>query len=54
MRTARCSPGYDHITLGMRQALMTALTECGRRPLEVRRVMSPGSPVAVLDDLLKA
>jgi hypothetical protein len=45
---------YDHITLGMRQALMAALTEMWEEALDVRRAMSPGSPVAVLDDLLKA
>jgi hypothetical protein len=38
----------------MRQALMVALTEMWEEALEVRRAMSPGSPVAVLDALLKA
>ena len=45
---------YDHITTGMRQALMAALTEMWEEALEVRRATSPGSPVAVLDALLKA
>jgi hypothetical protein len=45
---------YDHITLGMRQALMAALTEMWEKALDERRATSPGSPVAVLDDLLKA
>ena len=33
---------------------MAALTEMWEEALEVRRAMSPGSPVAVLDALLKA
>ena len=45
---------YDHITAGMRRALVAALTEMWEETLDVRRAMSPGSPVAVLDDLLKA
>jgi hypothetical protein len=45
---------YDHITPGMRQALMAALTEMWEGALDVRRTMSAGSPVAALDDLLKA
>ena len=45
---------YDHITPGMRQALIAALTEMWKETLDVRRAMSPGSPVAVLNDLLKA
>ena len=45
---------YDHITLGMRQALMVALTEMWEKALDERRATSPGSPVAVLDALLKA
>ncbi|MFB7665921.1 hypothetical protein ACFC1R_18530 [Kitasatospora sp. NPDC056138] len=40
---------YDHITAGMRRSLMAALTEMWAEALEARRVMSPGSPVAVLD-----
>jgi hypothetical protein len=45
---------YDHITAGMRQALMVALTEMWEESLNARLTMSPGSPVAVLDALLKA
>ena len=37
-----------------RQALIAALTEMWEETLDVRRAMSPGSPVAVLNDLLKA
>ncbi len=45
---------YEHITAGMRQTLMTALTEMWEEALDMRRAMSPGSPVAVLDALLRA
>ncbi|GAB7182180.1 LacI family DNA-binding transcriptional regulator [Kitasatospora sp. Ki12] len=45
---------YDHITQRMRRALMAALTEMWEEALEARRAMSPGSPVAVLDALLRA
>ena len=45
---------YDHITAGMRRALMAALTEMWEEALGARLAMSPGSPVAVLDALLKA
>jgi integrase len=45
---------YDHITPGMRQALMAVLTEMWEEALDARRAMSPGSPVAALDALLKA
>jgi integrase len=45
---------YDHITAGMRQALMAALTESWEESLNARRAVSPGSPVAVLDALLRA
>ncbi|MFC9629442.1 DUF3987 domain-containing protein [Streptomyces mirabilis] len=45
---------YDHITPGMWQALMTALTEMWEEALDARRTMSLGSPVAALDALLKA
>ncbi|MFI5977955.1 LacI family DNA-binding transcriptional regulator [Streptomyces sp. NPDC051452] len=45
---------YDHITPGMRQTLMTALTGMWEEALAARRTMSPGSPVAALDALLKA
>jgi len=43
---------HDHITAGMPQALK-ALTEMWEESLNARRAMSPGSPVAVLDTLLK-
>ncbi|MEU5119711.1 tyrosine-type recombinase/integrase [Streptomyces asoensis] len=45
---------YDHITPGMRQALMTALTGMWEEALDARRAMSLGSPVTALDALLKA
>ena len=45
---------YDHITAGMRRALMAALTEMWEESLNARLVMSPGSPVAVLHALLQA
>ncbi|MEV4451109.1 LacI family DNA-binding transcriptional regulator [Streptomyces mirabilis] len=45
---------YDHITPGMRQALMTALTGMWEEALDACRTMSLGSPVAALDALLKA
>lgn len=45
---------YEHITAGMRQALMAALTEMWEESLNARRAMSPGSPVAALDALPKA
>ncbi|MFI9648815.1 LacI family DNA-binding transcriptional regulator [Streptomyces sp. NPDC052040] len=45
---------YDHITRGMRQALMVALTGMWEEALDARRAMSPRSPVASLDVLLKA
>ena len=45
---------YDHITAGMRQRLMNALTGMWEEALDARREMSPGSPVAALDALLKA
>ncbi|MEU1597250.1 LacI family DNA-binding transcriptional regulator [Streptomyces sp. NPDC005708] len=45
---------YDHITPGMRRALMAALTEMWEEALDARRTMSPGSPVVALDALLKA
>ncbi|WP_329328478.1 LacI family DNA-binding transcriptional regulator [Streptomyces mirabilis] len=45
---------YDHITPGMRQSLMTALTGMWEEALDARRTMSLGSPVAALDAVLKA
>jgi integrase len=44
---------YDHITSSMRRRLMEALTEVWEHALEARRGLHPGSPVAVLDALLK-
>jgi hypothetical protein len=45
---------YDHITAEMRSRLMAGLTRLWGEALDARRVMDPGSPVAVLDALLKA
>lgn len=44
---------YDHITAGMRQALMAALTVMWEEALNARLAMSPRSPVAALDALLR-
>jgi hypothetical protein len=38
----------------MRQRLLNGLTEQWEAALEARRAMSPGSPVAVLDRLLRS
>ncbi|MEU3772016.1 LacI family DNA-binding transcriptional regulator [Streptomyces sp. NPDC032472] len=45
---------YSHITPEMRRELLRGLTEMWEGALAVRRRMSPGSPVAVLDALLRA
>lgn len=45
---------YDHITPGMRKALMAALTELWEESLNTRLRVSSGSPVVVLDTLLRA
>ena len=45
---------YDHVTAGMRQALVEALNAMWEESLNARLAMSPESPVAVLDALLKA
>lgn len=45
---------YDHITPRMRQALMAALSEMWEEALDSRRAIGTGSPVAVVDALLKA
>jgi len=45
--------GYSHVTDLMVQRLMDGLTELWEAALAERRAMSPGSPVAVLDRLLK-
>lgn len=44
---------YSHVTQTMRDRLMADLTEVWEEALELRRVMSPGSPVAALDKLLR-
>ncbi|MEV7934914.1 LacI family DNA-binding transcriptional regulator [Kitasatospora sp. NPDC088264] len=44
---------YSHITPEMRRDLMEGLTRMWLGSLEVRRRMAPGSPVAVLDTLLR-
>jgi hypothetical protein len=44
---------YSHVTAGMRQRLMDGLTELWGAALAARRTMAPGSPVAVLDRLLR-
>jgi integrase len=44
---------YSHVTAGMRQRLMEGLTEVWEAALSARRAMAPGSPVAVLDHLLR-
>lgn len=44
---------YSHITPEMRRRLMAGLTELWEAALDERRAFSPGSPVAVLDRLLR-
>jgi integrase len=44
---------YSHITAGMRGRLMDGLTEMWQGALEARRRMAEGSPVPVLDRLLR-
>ncbi|GAA1395473.1 LacI family DNA-binding transcriptional regulator [Catellatospora coxensis] len=44
---------YSHITRTMRDRLMEALTDLWHSALVARHAMSPGSPVAVLDRLLR-
>ncbi|WP_064745386.1 LacI family DNA-binding transcriptional regulator [Pseudonocardia acaciae] len=44
---------YSHITADMRRLLMAGLTDLWEAGLEQRRALNPGSPVAVLDALLK-
>lgn len=43
---------YSHVTRPMRQQLLTGLTGAWEDALELRRQMSPRSPVAALDKLL--
>ncbi|MEZ0009159.1 hypothetical protein ABH930_000547 [Kitasatospora sp. GAS204A] len=45
---------YSHVTQEMREELLDGLTRVWEAALEARRRMSPRSPVAVLDALLKA
>ncbi|MFC7342329.1 LacI family DNA-binding transcriptional regulator [Saccharopolyspora griseoalba] len=45
---------YTHVTTEMRSRLDAELTRCWEAALDARRAMSPGSPVAVLDALLRA
>lgn len=44
---------YSHVTAEMRRRLLDGLTELWLAALEERRRMAAGSPVAVLDALLK-
>ncbi|NUR74035.1 MAG: LacI family DNA-binding transcriptional regulator, partial [Hamadaea sp.] len=44
---------YSHVTAAMREHLMEDLTELWLAALAARRALSPASPVAVLDRLLK-
>jgi hypothetical protein len=44
---------YAHVTAGMSQRLLDGLTEVWDEALAARRRISPGSPVAVLDRLLR-
>ncbi|WP_426506369.1 tyrosine-type recombinase/integrase [Dactylosporangium sp. McL0621] len=44
---------YAHVTAGMVRRLLDGLTEIWQGALEARRLLNPGSPVAVLDRLLR-
>ena len=44
---------YTHITTAMRRRLLDGLTELWEAALDARRALSPGSPVATLDRLLR-
>jgi hypothetical protein len=44
---------YSHVTAGMRRQLLDGLTGLWEAALAERRAMSSGSPVAVLDRLLR-
>ena len=48
------SARYAHVTPGMRKRLMLGLTDQWEATLDARLVMSPTSPVRVLDALLRA
>lgn len=45
---------YSHITPDMRRDLLGGLTGMWEGALDARRRMAPGSPVTVLDALLRA
>lgn len=45
---------YTHVTPEMRRRLMDGLTEVWETALAARRAISPGSPVSVLDRLLRS
>jgi Phage integrase family len=45
--------GYSHVTAEMRRRLLDDLTRVWQSALEARRRLHPGSPVAVLDRLLR-
>lgn len=45
---------YSHVTDGMRDELLDALTARWESAVDARLEMSDGSPVAVLDELMKA
>ena len=44
---------YSHVTPVMRRRLLDGLAESWSTALEERRALAPGSPVAVLDRLLR-
>jgi integrase len=44
---------YSHVTPAMRRRLLDGLTELWQAALDERRALAPGSPVAVLDRLLR-
>ena len=44
---------YSHVTPGMRRQLLDGLTDVWKAALDARRAAAPGSPVAVLDRLLR-
>lgn len=48
------SARYSHVTEGMRERLRKGLTSLWEESLDARLAMGPGSPVAVLDKLLRA
>ncbi|GAB2803568.1 hypothetical protein GCM10027091_39530 [Streptomyces daliensis] len=48
------SARYSHVTDAMRRDLMQGLTRLWEEALAQRRALSPGSPVAGLDRLLRA